>query len=39
MKITKEYIEIRLAHLRRNPVANANIIKKWERLLRRAENC
>ena len=37
MKLNKSYIEIRLASLKRNPVENARLIKKWERLLRRAE--
>lgn len=37
MKYTKSYIEQRIAKLKTNPVENANLIKKWERLLRRAE--
>ena len=37
MKYSKSYIEQRIAKLKTNPVENANIIKKWERLLRRAE--
>lgn len=37
MKLNKSYIETRLTSLRRNPVENARLIKKWERLLRRAE--
>ena len=37
MKYSKSYIENRIAKLKTNPVENANIIKKWERLLRRAE--
>jgi hypothetical protein len=37
MKLNKSYIETRLASLRRNPTENARLIKKWERLLRRAE--
>lgn len=31
------YIENRLASLRRDPVANARLIKKWERILRKFE--
>jgi len=34
----KTYVELRLAALRRNPVENCRLIKKWERLLRRYEN-
>ena len=37
MKYTKSYIEIRIAKLKSNPVENANLIKKWERMLRRVE--
>lgn len=37
MKYTKSYIEVRIAKLKGNPVENANLIKKWERMLRRAE--
>lgn len=37
MKLNKSYIEMRLAALRRNPVENARLIKKWERMLRRVE--
>ena len=37
MKLNKAYIETRLASLKRNPQENARLIKKWERLLRRAE--
>ena len=35
MKYSKSYIEMRIAKLKTNPVENANIIKKWERMLRR----
>lgn len=38
MKLDKNYIELRLAKLRTNPVENAKLIRKWERYLRRAEN-
>lgn len=38
MKYSKSYIEQRIAKLKTKPVENANLIKKWERLLRRAEN-
>ena len=38
MKYSKSYIEQRIAKLKTNPVENANLIKKWERLLRRTEN-
>ena len=37
MKYTKSYIEMHIASLKSNPVENANLIKKWERMLRRAE--
>ena len=37
MKYSKSYIEQRIAKLKTNPVENANIIKKWERMLRKAE--
>lgn len=37
MKYDKTYIEIRIAKLKRDPVGNANLIKKWERYLRRYE--
>lgn len=36
MKYTKSYIEQRIAKLETNPVENANLIRKWKRLLRRA---
>ena len=38
MKYSKSYIEQRIAKLKTKPVENANLIRKWERLLRRAEN-
>lgn len=38
MKYTKSYIESRIAKLKANPVENANLIKKWERMLRKTEN-
>lgn len=37
MKYSKSYIEQRIAKLKTNPVENANIIKKWERMLRKVE--
>ena len=37
MKYTKSYIEMRIEKLKGNPVENANLIRKWERMLRRAE--
>lgn len=37
MKYSKSYIEQRIAKLKTNPVENAKIIKKWERMLRKAE--
>ena len=37
MRYTKSYIEMRIKSLERNPVENANLIRKWKRLLRRAE--
>lgn len=38
MKYSKSYIENRIAKLKTNPVENARLIKKWERILRKAEN-
>lgn len=38
MKLNKDYIELRLASLKRDPVTNMRLIKKWERLLRRAQD-
>ena len=35
MKYTKSYIEMRIEKLKNNPVENAKLIKKWERMLRR----
>ena len=37
MKLNKGYIELRLASLKRNPVVNMRLIKKWARILRRAQ--
>lgn len=37
MKLNKGYIAAHLASLRKQPVVNAKLIRKWERLLRRAE--
>ena len=37
MRYTVNEIEVRLARLRTNPVENAKLIKKWERMLRRAK--
>ena len=37
MKLDINKIETRLARLRTNPVVNAKLIKKWERMLRRAK--
>lgn len=34
MEKTKEQIILRIKRLKRNPVENAKLIKKWERLLR-----
>ena len=38
MKYTKTQIENRIAKLKTNPVENANLIRKWERMLHKAEN-
>lgn len=38
MKYSKSYIEMRIRKLEGNPVENANIIKKWKRMLRKVEN-
>ena len=38
MKYSKNYIENRIKKLEVNPVENANIIKKWKRMLRKVEN-
>lgn len=35
MKYTKSYIEMRIEKLKGNPVENAKLIKKWERMMRR----
>lgn len=37
MKYTKEYIEVRILNLKKNPVENKNIINKWMRKLRKFE--
>jgi hypothetical protein len=37
MKYSKSYIENRINKLKQNPVENANLIKKWERMLRKAD--
>ena len=37
MKYSKSYIEMRIRKLEGNPVENAKLIKKWQRMLRRAE--
>ena len=37
MKYSKSYIEQRIRKLETNPVENANIIKKWKRMLRKTE--
>jgi hypothetical protein len=38
MNYTKSYIENRIRKLEMNPVQNANIIRKWKRILRKAES-
>ena len=38
MKYSKSYIEQRIVKLKTNPVENVNLIRKWERMLRKAEN-
>lgn len=38
MKYTKKYIELHIQKLEENPIANANLIRKWKRMLKRAEN-
>ena len=37
MRYTKSYIEMRIDKLKSNPVENANLIRKWERMLRRVQ--
>lgn len=37
MKFNKQRIENRIAKLKTSPVENANLIRKWERYLRRAQ--
>lgn len=37
MRYSKSQIENRIAKLKNNPVENAKLIKKWERLLRRCD--
>ena len=34
MEMTREQIILRIERLKRNPVENAKLIKKWERILR-----
>lgn len=34
MEMTREQIILRIERLKRNHVENANLIKKWERILR-----
>ena len=38
MKYSKSYIETRISKLEAKPIENAKLIKKWKRLLRRAED-
>ena len=33
MEMTREHIVLRMERLKRNPVENAKLIKKWERIL------
>ena len=37
-KKPEQYIRNRIASLKKNPVENARLIKKWERELRKLEN-
>ena len=37
MKYSKSYIEQRIRKLETNPVENAKLIKKWQRMFRKAE--
>lgn len=37
MKYTKGYVEARIKKLKTNAVENANIIRKWERILRKEQ--
>lgn len=37
MRYTKSAIECRIARLKRNPVENFRLIRKWERKLRQLE--
>lgn len=37
MRYTENEIKVRLARLKTNPVENAKLIKKWERMLRRCD--
>lgn len=34
-RYTKSYIEMRIAKLQSKPVENANLIRKWQRMLRK----
>ena len=38
MRYSKSYIEMRIRKLESDPVVNAKLIKKWQRMLRRASN-
>lgn len=37
MKYSIEHIENRISHLKQKPVENAALIRKWERILRKAQ--
>ena len=37
MKYNRMYVENRIAKLKTNPIENANLIRKWERILRKCE--
>ena len=38
MKYNRMYVENRIAKLKTNPIENANLIRKWERILRKCED-
>lgn len=36
-RYTKSYIEMRIVKLQSKPVENASLIRKWQRMLRKAD--
>lgn len=38
MKYNRMHVENRIAKLKTNPIENASLIRKWERILRKCED-